>query len=491
MFEILNAEQSRQVDTLTIENGTPGFQLMESAGAAVSAVILKRFKICPVLVLCGPGNNGGDGFVIAWQLKKAGWPVRVACLVKRAALKNDAARAAKSWDADIETLNSNLSLKETGLIVDAVFGTGFLGTLEPEMITLFDKVRGRKIPVIAVDIPSGINATTGNVAAGTLGAVLTLTFTRKKPAHLLLPAKILCGEVQVALIGISDKTVNLVHDNVFENHPSLWIKEYPQPHALMHKYDRGHVVVAGGSKRTGAACLAAAAAQKIGAGLVSIAAPAESAFIYSCYRASIMVDSWGTIEELKAILRDVRKNTVILGPGAGTDGAAKEMMNAALAFGKTAVLDADVFTAYQSNPKELFEKISQKCILTPHEGEFERLFPDVTGSKLDRTRKAAKICNAIVLLKGADSVLAAPDGRAIINSNAPPTLATGGSGDVLSGLIAGLAAQGMPPFLATAAATWLHGEAAEKYGFCLTAEDIISTLNQCLSQLFPTLLPNT
>jgi hydroxyethylthiazole kinase-like uncharacterized protein yjeF len=455
---------------------------METAGAAVAGDIVQHVKPCPVLVLCGPGNNGGDGFVIARHLKKDGWPVRLACLAKKGALKGDAALALRDWSGDVEELNSNLGLRDAALVVDAVFGTGFKGALPPELVTLFDKIRAKKIPVVAVDVPSGVDSTAAVAAEGTLNAAATVTFTRKKPAHVLLPAKELCGRVVVADIGIRDETVALSGATVFENHPALWIRDYPIPAVAAHKYDRGHVTVIGGKKRTGAACLAAAAAQRIGAGLISIISAPESAAIYSCYRASIMVDVWETMADFKSLLRDERKNVLVVGPGLGTE--AKDVADIAISFGKTAILDADIFTIYRNNPKELFEKLSLKQILTPHEGEFSRLFPDLEGTKIECAQKASKISGCLVLLKGSDTVIAAPDGATIVNTNAPPSLATGGTGDVLAGLIAGLGAQGMPLFMAAAAACWLHAETARTYGFGLRAEDIIDFLNQPLNKLF-------
>lgn len=489
MFEILTADQSKHADALTIGNGAPGLRLMEAAGAAFTHEITERFKPCPVLVLCGPGNNGGDGFIAARELKKSGWNVRLACLVKKNALKGDAALAAKTWDGEAETLSSNLSLKDTGLVVDAVFGTGFSRALDPELVTLFDKIRAKKIPVAAIDLPSGIDATGGTVAQGALAAALTVTFTRRKNAHVLLPAKTLCGRVTVAHIGITDETVALTGAQSFENTPALWIKNYPVPGPAAHKYDRGHTAVLGGKKRTGAACLAAAAAQRIGSGLTTLLAPAESAAIYQSYRASLMTEAWESIDDLRSILRDERLNALVIGPGLGAD--ARPQAEAALSLNRLSVLDADVFTLYKSNPKDLFSKLSPaKHILTPHEGEFARLFPDISsGNKIDRARRAAATANALVLLKGSDTVLAAPDGAAIVNTNAPPTLATGGSGDVLSGFIAGLAAQGMPLFMAAAAACWLHAETARNHGFGLTPEDIITSLNQALNRLFRLEIP--
>ena len=484
MFEILTAAEMKKAETAAIAGGISGIQLMTAAGVAVAQEVIDTLKPCPVLVLCGPGNNGGDGFIIAQQLKKAGWPVRVACMVKRNALKNDTALAAQKWDGDIEGLNSNLSVHQTGLIIDAIFGTGFDRTLEPELVILLDKIRTRKIPVVAVDVPTGLNATTGGVDPGALKASLTVTFSRKKTGHALLPGKNYCGRIVVADIGITDAVITSLNTTCFENEPALWLKDFPLPAADGHKYTRGHAVIYGGEKRTGAACLAAAAAQKIGAGLVTIASPAKAWAIYSSYRASLLVDECDDIDSFKSILRDERKNAVLLGPGAGINDRLKSAVEAVLSMNKSGVLDADVFSVFHDDPKELFSKLSPQYVLTPHEGEFERLFGVMEGNKQERALKAAKISNAIVLLKGPDTVIAAPDGTSVINSNTSSTLATAGSGDVLAGLITGLIAQKMPPFMAACAAVWLHGEAAKIYGLGLVAEDIISTLPQALNRFF-------
>ncbi|MFH1158551.1 MAG: NAD(P)H-hydrate dehydratase [Pseudomonadota bacterium] len=484
MFEVLTAAEMAKADASAIAGGVPGIRLMNAAGAAVAHRIVEEFKTCPVLVLCGPGNNGGDGFIIAQHLKKAGWTVRVACLVKRTALKGDAALAAKDWEGEIETLNSSLSVHQTGLVVDAIFGTGFDRALDLELVILFEKIRTRKIPVVAVDVPTGLNATTGAADPETLKAALTVTFCRKKIGHLLLPGKIHCGRIVVADIGITDAVVAALNTSCFENHPALWLKSFPLPDAESHKYGRGHAMIYGGEKRTGAACLAAAAAQKIGAGLVTITSPAKTVPVYSAFRASIMVDACEGIGDMKTLLRDERKNAVLIGPGAGVDRKLRQIVETALSFNKSGVLDADVFSVYRDNPKDLFSKLSPKYVLTPHEGEFKRFFGIMNGDKLERALKAAKTANAIVLLKGSDTIIAAPDGASVINANAPPTLATAGSGDVLSGLITGLIAQGMPPFMAACAAVWLHGKAAQAYGPGLTAEDIIFTLPQALNGIF-------
>ena len=485
MLEILNAEQTRKAEELAIAAGTTGFSLMNAAGAAVAAEVLRCIDPVATLVLCGPGQNGGDGFIIARELHKAGWPVRVACAVPKKQLKGDAALAAKEWEGTIESLNSNLSVHQTGLVIDAIFGTGFKGAFEPELKILLDKIRTRKIAVVAVDLPSGINADSGSIADGTLDASLTVTFTRQKPAHVLSAARKICGRTIIADIGISDEHVAQIGAIVFENHPGLWAANFPVPDADSHKYTRGMAVIYGGEHLPGAACLVAAAAQRAGAGAVKIAAPPTLWPLYAAYRASIMVESTADIDAFKNTLRDERVRAVAIGSGGGIGEKLKEATLAALSFPqKTVVLDGDVFSTFRDDTAAFFEKLTPQHILTPHEGEFARIFPDITGSKLNRARKAAKACGAIVVLKGSDTIIAAPDGGAVVQTSSPPTLATAGSGDVLAGLICGLAAQGMPPMMAAAAGVWLHGQSAAKYGLGLTAEDIISLLPQALNDLF-------
>ncbi len=491
MFEILSAAEMKKADLAAVASGTPAHVLISSAAAGLAAAIEKNMPPCRVLFLCGAGNNGADGFVAASMLaQRPGWQIRVACTVKKNALKGDAAEAAEAWAGTTENLNSNLPVHQTDLIVDAVFGTGFHGVLPPELIILFDKIRAKNIPVIAVDIPSGIDATTGTIAEGTLQAGLSVVFCRKKIAHVLATTREYIGRLHVVALPIDDAQIAALNSTVFENHPALWLRDYPFPSIHAHKYTRGHAVVYGGSTRTGAACLAAHAAQVAGAGAVSIAcAPdANVRTIYSLYRASLMVDTWQSEDAFKTLLRDERTKAAVIGPGAGHAGAEGDRLRmatrAALSMpNKTVVLDGDVFTAFKNDPDTLFAQLSPRHILTPHEGEFTRLFGEIEGSKLSRARAAAKKCGAIIILKGFDTVIAAPDGTAVINTNGTPILATAGSGDVLAGLVAGFAAQGMPSFMAALAGVWLHADAARQHGPCLTAEDIIININQSISNL--------
>lgn len=489
MFEILTADEMRRTDQAAMADGRKGFELMTTAGHAVAQRIIQDYTPCPVLILCGTGNNGGDGFIIAGALEKAGWPVRVACLIKTTDLKGDASLAAKTFGGKVEALNSNLGVKDARIVVDAIFGTGFSGALEPELITLLDKVRAKSPIVIAVDVPSGISADSGDIAEGTLKADLTMTFCRRKIAHMLYPARAWCGRIVRADIGIDDTIVAAQNALTFENNPALWLANMPIPGHDSHKFTRGHVNVYGGSHRTGAAALAARAAQRAGAGLVSIACPNSTQLYYRLSAASLMVDVCNTDDDYKVLLEDERRNAIVIGPGALPERGGEEELRAAvkavITTSKAAVLDGDVFRAFEHHPSQLLGHLDPaRHVLTPHAGEFLRLFGTLDGSKLDQARAAAKKANAIIVYKGADTIIAAPEGLAVIDVSGPPTLATAGAGDVLAGLIAGFAAQGMLPFFAACAAVYLHSQSAQLHGLGLTAEDIISNMNQSLNNLF-------
>ena len=268
----------------------------------------------------------------------------------------------------------------------------------------------------------------------------------------------------------------------FKNSPDLWLSKYPWPKRDGHKYQRGHVLVLGGAEMTGASRLAARAALRIGAGVVTLAAPKSVWQVYASSLISVIVKAVSKIEDYEKLLQDERHNTLIIGPGARVGEQTREAVLTALATNRSIVLDADAITSFESCRDELFSAIHGSCVVTPHEGEFARLF-ELTGDKLTRARAAAKLSGAVIVLKGSDTIIAAPDGRAIINGNAPPNLATAGSGDVLTGFIAGLLAQGLAPFESAAAAVWLHGEAATEFGEGLIAEDLSEALPKVLKRL--------
>jgi ADP-dependent NAD(P)H-hydrate dehydratase / NAD(P)H-hydrate epimerase len=478
---LLTPAEMAKADAFAIGAGIAGTALMETAGRVVAETIMQRWSPRPVAVLCGPGNNGGDGFVAARHLAAAGWPVRLGLLGDRGAITGNAADHAALWREPAAPLDVRL-LDGAGIVVDAIFGAGLSRPLDGVARTVIEAVAAAKLPVVAVDIPSGVDGATGAVRGVAAPAALTVTFFRKKPGHLLMPGRALCGETVVADIGIPAAALETLAPKTHENGPALWLDAFPWPRLDAHKYKRGHVLVVGGEVMTGAARLAARAAARVGAGLVTLAAPASVWPVYAAALTGIIVRPVAGPEDLAELLSDARRNVLLLGPGGGATPATQAQVEAALATRRATVLDADALTAFAKAPHALFAAIAGPCVLTPHQGEFARLF-DIAGDKLTRARAAAARSNAVVLLKGPDTVIAAPDGRAAINANAPPDLATAGSGDVLAGLVVGLLAQGVQTFHAACAACWLQGEAATRFGPGLVAEDLIDALPPVLRQL--------
>ncbi len=477
---LLTVAEMAEADRLTIARGTPGFVLMHNAGAAVAAAIQARWTPCHVAVLCGPGGNGGDGFVIARILSEAGYDVWVALHGDRAALKGDPALHAALWPGEMLPLGPDV-LQHADLIVDAIFGAGLSRKIDGIVAETLRQAANSGVPIVAVDVPSGLFGDTGD-APGAAPACLTVTFFRQKPGHLLLPGRAVCGALEVAEIGIADTVLADIAPQTFENTPALWHHALKQPTSAAHKYTRGHALLWGGYPMTGAARLAARATARMGAGLVTVAVPAIAMPIYAASLLSIMVAPIEHAADLQALLDDKRISALLIGPGAGVAPETAARVLAMLATGRPIVLDADVFAVFRDSPSELFAAIAGPCVMTPHEGEFARVFHS-TGSKLERARAAARTSGAVMVLKGADTVIAAPDGRAAINANAPPFLATAGAGDVLSGMILGLLTQGLPPFEAACAAVWLHGAAAASFGHGLIAEDLADLLPKTLQSL--------
>ena len=475
--EVLTNAQMAKADAYAVAHGVPSLTLMENAGQAVAGAIAARFKPCPVTVLCGPGNNGGDGLVVARLLDESGFTVRVA---QDAEPKGDALAMSDKWKGTRVALAPE-ALDGARLVVDGLFGAGLSRPLEGAYAQVVEALND--LPVAAIDVPSGLSGDTGQPLGGVVvKAALTVTFFRKKPGHLLLPGRALCGEIVVCDIGIPPQAAAT---GLHENTPSLW--RYPRPDAEGHKYTRGHcMVVSGGAAHTGAARLAARAALRVGAGLVSVASPPNAVLVNASHLTAVMVKAFDGAAGLGQLLSDKRLNAVALGPGLGVGGETRALVDVALKSGAAVVLDADAITSFKDDPEALFNRLHEKCVMTPHAGEFERLFPgllDESSSKLDATRAAATRAGCVVLLKGGDTVIADPSGKAAINANAPPWLATAGAGDVLAGLIAGLMAQEMSAFDAACCGAWLHGEAAARFGPGLIAEDLPEMLPAALRGL--------
>ncbi|AWC23937.1 Nicotinamide nucleotide repair protein [Aminobacter sp. MSH1] len=495
-FELLTPDEMAEADRLTIGAGpVDGIGLMRRAGGAVADLVLSRFASAhPVHVLCGPGNNGGDGYVVARLLVESGVAVRLfATGVPRAG--SDAALAAAECPVAVEPLSA-FAPEPGSLVVDALYGAGLSKPLAGEVLAAVARTVEAGVPVVAVDLPSGVSGATGEVLGGAFKAAVTVTFARKKPGHLLFPGRAHCGEVIVADIGISDATVVATGMRCLENDPAWWRPLFPSPANDAHKYSRGHVAVfSGGVAATGAARLSAMAAARAGAGAVTVLSPGSALAANAAHLTSIILRRCDGLEDALAFLDARTPAALVYGPGLGPEAevgrfALGLMSHASGRFGAL-VLDADGITSLSHQRVSFFEAARRPkapvLVLTPHHGEFGRLFPDIAGdpslSKVERARAAAAKANAVIVYKGPDTVIAAPDGRAAINSNGTPLLATAGSGDVLSGIVAALVAQAMPAFEAACAAVWMHAEAARRFGPGLIAEDLPLALREVVAGL--------
>jgi ADP-dependent NAD(P)H-hydrate dehydratase / NAD(P)H-hydrate epimerase len=491
MIELLTPDEMASADQWTIAAGTPGIVLMERAGLAIADCAADWISIGGnIAVVCGPGNNGGDGFIAARILAERGFAVRLSLLCARESLKGDAALAADRWKGPTERLPTD-AIAGADLVIDALFGAGLARDLDGEARSAVEAIAASGIPAIAVDLPSGIDGSTGKVRGAAVHAVATVTFCRLKPGHLLFPGRLHCGKVTVADIGIADATVKELNPTTFANEPELWKDKFPKPRRQGHKYDRGHVVVVSGPPHaTGAARLAARAALRAGAGLVTVAAPKPALPVIAASLLAVMLREATGAKGLTKLLGDDRMNVVVLGPGQGVGKPTRDAVVAAAKAKRMLVIDADAITSFAGASDGLAKtlKTVPAAVVTPHEGEFLRLFgakSKVTAadSKIERARAAAKMLGAVVLLKGPDTVVAAPDGRASLGTNAPAWLATAGSGDVLAGITAALLAQGMPAFEAASAAVWLHGEAGNIAGPGMISEDLDLALHDVLGRL--------
>ncbi|MBB4102314.1 NAD(P)H-hydrate dehydratase [Allorhizobium borbori] len=480
---ILTPNAMAAVDRAAAETGIDSYGLMIKAGWAVAATALRSHPgAIRFVVLAGPGNNGGDGYVAARALVESGAAVVLFHLGEQGRLRGDAARACADCPVRGAPLD-DYHPRAGDVVIDGLFGAGLDRAVPESVAAIIGKVGALGLPVIAADLPSGLCGRTGQVLGAAFQATHTVTFMTPKPGHLLLPGRALCGALEVFDIGIPMRLVEAQAENLFENGPALWQNWLPRLGAESHKFRRGHLgVFSGGATATGAARLSAMAGLKAGAGLVTIAAPHAALAANAAHLTAVMLREIDDLAGLQQWATDPRLTAFVLGPGFGVGERARDFVLALS--DRSLVLDADGITSFSGETDLLFSAFvtgEPHLVLTPHEGEFARLFPDIAAdgvmSKVDKARAAAQRANAAIIYKGADTVIAAPDGRAAINTNAPPSLATAGSGDVLAGIAGGLMAQGLPAFEAAAAAVWIHGDAGNRAGRGLTAEDLLTAIH--------------
>ena len=515
--ELLTAAEMRAIERGAIDAGeVTGLELMERAGQGVVSAMLDRWPELAhaphrAVVLAGPGNNGGDGFVVARLLAQRGWEVRLCLFGDMARLPPDAAANAQRWLAHGEILPigaASGAAAGADVCVDALFGAGLTRPLSDDLRAELAKVQTTSRPkrIVAIDAPSGLCMDSGRWLGGERGpgkpplpaglrADLTVTFHRPRIGHHLAEGPAACGALSVADIGLT-QPAGLARTYLAGPPPAAALDKSP----AAHKYRHGHaLVLAGGVAKGGAARLAARAALRIGAGLVTLGPPPAALIENAAQLTAIMLRPVADVAALATLLEDPRFNALCLGPGLGVGERTRALVEAALGAGRAVVLDADALTSFEDEPGMLFRALNPRCVLTPHMGEFARLFPDLVErlhaparrgplySKVDAAREAAEQAGCVVLLKGPDTVIAAPDGGACINSahydRAAPWLATAGAGDVLAGMITGLLARGLAPIDAAMAAAWLHVEAARRFGPGLIAEDLPEMLPEILGVL--------
>jgi len=484
---LLTGAGMRAAERAAFARGLPSFEAMHRAGVAVADAIIARWPAAgsgAVHVLCGPGNNGGDGFVVAATLRDAGYRVAVHALRPKAGYVGDAAGAAALWRGEATKPDpaSLATLDGSAIVVDALFGLGLDRALEGDAAELIDAVNHSRATIVAVDIASGVHADDGRILGAAIAADLTVTFGWRKLGHVLQPGAARCGEILVADVGFSAGDLSAANPSCWLNAPALWSSSYPMPKPTEHKYQRGHAVIVGGSIMTGAARLAARAARRVGIGLLTLAVPPEVWPIYAGDQPGVIVRPVGDLAAFAAIAGDERISALLVGSGLEPDGYTADIVRTCLALGRPTVIDGGGLTVLAGSDALALGRV--EIVLTPHEGEFGRQFPDLVAraSKVDRAVEAARRTGCIIVLKGSDTVVAAPDGGSIVSGGAPPTLATAGSGDVLAGIITGLLGLHLPAYLAAAMGVWLHARAAEGLGLGLIAEDLPDRLPLALAK---------
>ena len=457
---------------------------MKKAGRRVFEFVSNKFKNKQkIIVLCGPGNNGGDGFVVAKQLIDYGYTVQVYVYSDRKNYKGDALTALKEYEGNLKKINL-FRLPKNVIYIDALFGIGLKREIKGKLKKVFKLINKSNNPVISVDIPSGISSDNGQILGSAIKADYTVTFHRKKVGHILDNGQEFSGKLKVVDIGFNQRKMKT---RILENFPSIWIRYFPWKKSLGHKYSRGRVIVYGGEKEfTGATILSSQAALRTGTGSVKIICSNHTLQIYSVKFPSVLKTEINNIYELKEFLKKEKITSMLIGPGAGSNKKIKEITKLILKKVKYVVLDADALTCFKDDLKSLYSLLDKNKIITPHEGEFHKIFPKIKKkiNKIDKALQAVRLTKSNIVLKGSSTIIVSFDKKIVINNHSSSELAVIGSGDVLGGIILSLIGKKkMNPFLAGCAATWLHGDIAKNYGKGLIAEDIVKGIPAALKRL--------
>ena len=489
---ILNSSEIKAIEQKEFKLRKSSYSLMQSAGEKCADYIsLNISKNKELLVVCGPGNNGGDGFVIGNSLITKGHKVKIFLILPLKNKKNDNYKAFKRLDCEVFNLKDllkELKKKTKPIIVDCIFGTGLNKNLSSSIKDIVRTINKKKTFTISIDMPTGISSDNGQAMGEAIKANLTLALHCKKIGHVLFPGVYFSGVIKVLDIGIRRSLNKIIDNRIKENNPNLWInKKFPWKKYNSHKYSRGRVYIYGSLKNyIGASLLSSSAAIRCGTGSVTIISNKDTIDKYNQKFFSLLKVEINSDEELKNFLNSSSITSFLIGPGAGVNQQTIDNVKLISKFVSSVVIDADAITSFTKNSKELFSILDKNKIITPHEGEFNRIFSDLKNvkNKIEKSIKAAKKANCVLVFKGPDTIIASPDGEICINTISTEELAVIGSGDVLSGIIASLIGKNkMSAFDGACAGVWLHSYAARMIKKGLIAEDIIKNLPKALVYL--------
>ena len=481
--EVVSSKEMRRFENEQFHK-KKSYIFMKNAGKQsfkfISTVLKKKQ---PIIVLCGPGNNGGDGFVIAKHLKKKGYLPKVYMLSNKKNIKGDSFKALNDYGGKIKKISS-LIITKNSLIIDAIFGTGLKRNINGSLKKVFNQIKKSNNRVVSIDIPSGISSETGRIMGSAIKADYTVTFHKKKLGHCINSGRKFSGKIKVVDIGFEKKKMK---NSFLINSPKLWIKHFPLKKKFHHKYSRGRALIFGSTKEfTGATILAAEAALRTGVGSVKIICTKDTLQIYSIKFPSVLKMEINNINQLKSFLKKEKITSILIGPGAGRSKKIKEITKLILKKVKYVVLDADAITCFRNDLKSLYSLLDKNKIITPHLDEFYKAFPKIKRkiSNVDKVIEAIRLTKSNIILKGRNTIIASHDKKIVINTHSTPELAVIGSGDVLSGLLVSLIGEKkMNPFLGGCAATWLHGDISKKFKRGLIAEDIVKGIPSALNRL--------